>query len=139
MDTDRLQIHNRQVIEEFRTNGGRVGGDYAGMPLLLLHHTGARTSTQRINPMIYLPINTGYAVFASNAGQPNNPQWYHNLTAHPKVRVEVSTETHDVVARVADGEERETIWTRQKAAYPLFGEFERATTRRIPVIVLERG
>jgi deazaflavin-dependent oxidoreductase (nitroreductase family) len=138
MTKDELDNYNRRIIDEFRTNGGQVGGDYDGMPLLLLHHTGAKTGIQRINPMTYLPLDGGgYAVFASNAAQPNNPHWYHNLRAHPKVKVEIGTETHDVVARLAEGAERKTIWTRQKAANPLFADFEQATSRRIPVIVLE--
>lgn len=132
-----LDDYNRRIIEEFRTNGGQVGGEYDGMPLLLLHHTGAKTGTRRINPMTYLPLDGGYAVFASNAAQPNNPNWYHNLRANPTVTIEVGTETHDVVARLAEGAERDTIWTKQKAANPLFADFERATTRQIPVIVLE--
>jgi deazaflavin-dependent oxidoreductase (nitroreductase family) len=137
MDKLSLAAQNRQVIEEFRTNGGEVGGTYEGMPLLLLHHRGAKTGTERINPMTYLQLETGFAVFASNGAAPANPHWYHNLRAHPKVKAEVGSQTIEVVARVADGAEREEIWARQKQANPLFADFERQTTRQIPVIVLE--
>jgi len=128
---------NGTIIEEFRANGGRVGGQFAGAPLLLLHTTGARTGRHRINPMMYQSVDGGYAVFASKGGAPTDPDWYHNLLAHPRVRAEIGTELVDLVARVAVGDERERIWNAQKAAYPGFADYERGTTRQIPVVVLE--
>jgi deazaflavin-dependent oxidoreductase (nitroreductase family) len=128
---------NSHIIEEFRASGGKVGGQFEGAPLLLLHTVGAKTGQQRVNPMMYQQVPGGYAVFASKAGAPDNPDWYHNLLAHPKVTAEVGTSTVEVTARVAQGEEREQIWTAQKAAYPGFAEYEQKTTRQIPVIVLE--
>jgi deazaflavin-dependent oxidoreductase (nitroreductase family) len=137
MDKAELDAQNRQVIDEFRARGGQVGGMYEGMPLLLLHHVGARTGAKRINPMTYLRTDNGYAVFGSNGAKPMHPDWYHNLRAHPRVTIEVGTETVDVVARVAEGDEREHIWARQKKVNPLFAEFETGTTRQIPVVVVE--
>jgi deazaflavin-dependent oxidoreductase (nitroreductase family) len=106
-------------------------------PLLLLHTVGARSGQRRVNPMMYQKVDGGYAVFASKAGAPVNPDWYHNLLAHPQVTAEIGTDTVELVARVADGDERERIWAAQKAAYPGFADYERKTTRQIPVIVLE--
>ncbi|MGE5827334.1 MAG: nitroreductase family deazaflavin-dependent oxidoreductase [Micromonosporaceae bacterium] len=128
---------NDNVIEEFRANAGQVGGQFAGAPLLLLHTVGVRSGQSRVNPMMYQKVDDGYAVFASKGGAPTNPDWYHNLLAHPRVRAEIGTQTVDLVARVATGEERERIWTAQKAAYPGFADYERKTPRQIPVVVLE--
>jgi deazaflavin-dependent oxidoreductase (nitroreductase family) len=137
MDRAELERQNREVVAEFRARGGEVGGTYQDMPLLLLHHVGARSGTARVNPVTYMPLDHGFAVFASNGGLPTNPDWYHNLRAHPGVTIEVRTKTIPVVARVAEGEEAERIWTRQKEVNPLFAEFETSTTRQIPVVVLE--
>jgi deazaflavin-dependent oxidoreductase (nitroreductase family) len=128
---------NGQIINEFRANGGKVGGHFAGAPLLLLHHIGARTGKERVNPVMYQAVGGAYAVFASKAGAPTNPDWYHNLVANPEVTVEVGTETKSVRARVATGEERDTIWAIQKQRYPGFADYEARTTRRIPVVILE--
>ena len=129
---------NRGIIEEFRTNEGRVGGRFENVPILLLHHTGARSGTERVNPLAYQALDGGgWAVFGSKGGAPTNPDWVHNLKANPRARIEVGTETHDVVARVADGEERERIWTRQKQLVPGFGVYEERTPREIPVVILE--
>jgi deazaflavin-dependent oxidoreductase (nitroreductase family) len=128
---------NDKIIEEFRTNAGQVGGPFAGAPLLLLHTAGARSSQPRVNPMMYQKVDGGYAVFASKGGAPTNPDWYYNLLAHPQVQAEIGTGTVELVARVAAGDERERIWSAQKTAYPGFADYERKTTRQIPVVVLE--
>jgi deazaflavin-dependent oxidoreductase (nitroreductase family) len=129
---------NSGIIEEFRANEGRVGGRFEGRPVLLLHHTGARSGTERVNPLAYQALEGGgWAVFASKGGAPSNPDWYHNLKANPRARVEVGTETHDVVARVAEGDERERIWSRQIEVMPAFGEYEQRSGRQIPVVILE--
>jgi deazaflavin-dependent oxidoreductase (nitroreductase family) len=128
---------NTKIIEEFRANGGAVGGQFAGAPLLLLHTVGAKSGQRRVNPVMYQKVDGGYAVFASKAGAPVNPDWYHNLLAHPQVTAEIGTETVELAARVAGGDERERIWAAQKAAYPGFADYERKTARQIPVIVLE--
>ena len=130
---------NLQIIEEFRANEGRVGGRFRGRPLLLLHHQGARSGTWRVNPLAYQRLEGGnVAVFGSKGGAPRNPDWYHNLVANPKARVEVGTEAYDVTARVATGEERERIWERQKREIPTFADYELKTKREIPVVILER-
>jgi deazaflavin-dependent oxidoreductase (nitroreductase family) len=128
---------NQPIIEEFRANAGWVGGPFAGAPLLLLHHRGAKTGIERVNPMMYQKLEGGYAVFGSKGGAPTNPDWYYNLVAHPEPMVEVGTETIPVRARVAQGEERARIWEKQKRDYPGFAEYERTTTRQIPVVILE--
>jgi len=130
---------NKRIIEEFRANEGRVGGPFEGATLLLLHHFGAKSGQERVNPVAYQELSDGsLAIFASKGGAPTNPDWYHNLLAHPKAKVEVGTETFDVLAREATGEERERIWSKQKQLMPGFAEYEQKTSRQIPVIVLER-
>jgi deazaflavin-dependent oxidoreductase (nitroreductase family) len=128
---------NKRIIEEFRANGGKVGGQFAGAPLLLLHTTGAKTGQARVNPMMYLADGNDHVVFASKAGAPTNPDWYHNLVANPRASIEVGDQTFNVVARVAEGETRERLWSRQKELYPGFADYEAKTTRQIPVVILE--
>jgi deazaflavin-dependent oxidoreductase (nitroreductase family) len=130
---------NRKVIDEFRANEGKVGGMFEGMPILLVHHTGAKTGTERVNPVAYQKLDNGWAIFASKGGHPTHPDWYHNLMANPKASVEVGTDSFAVVAREANGEERDRIWTTQKERYHGFAEYEEKTKgiRDIPVIVLE--
>jgi deazaflavin-dependent oxidoreductase (nitroreductase family) len=128
---------NAKIIAEFRANGGKVGGNFEGAPLLLLHTTGAKSGKARVHPMMYRAIAGGYAVFASKAGAPTNPDWYHNLVAHPAVQAEIGAQTLALTARVADDAEREPIWTAQKADFPGFAEYEKSTTRQIPVVILE--
>ena len=128
---------NRRVVDEFRGNGGKVA-QFEGRALLLLHHTGAKTGTERVNPLVYLPVGDDFAVFGSKAGADTNPAWYHNLRAHPDTTIEVGTETLPVHARVAESAERERIWEEQKLVNPNFAEYEQKTTRPIPVVVLER-
>lgn len=128
---------NSKIIEEFRANDGKVGGQFEGAPLLLLHTVGAKSGQQRVNPMMYQANGDGYAVFASKGGAPTNPDWYHNVLANPRVRAEIGTETAEFTARVADGAERQRIWDAQKSAYPGFADYEQKTTRQIPVVILE--
>jgi deazaflavin-dependent oxidoreductase (nitroreductase family) len=128
---------NSKIIAEFRANGGKVGGQFEGAPLLLLHTTGAKTGHERVNPMMYRQVGDAYAVFASKGGAPDNPAWYHNLLANPGVAAEIGTQTVELTARVADSEERARIWTAQKADYPGFADYESKTTRQIPVVVLD--
>jgi deazaflavin-dependent oxidoreductase (nitroreductase family) len=129
---------NSQIISEFRANGGKVGGMFAGMPMLLLHSTGARSGQERVSPLGYQAVDGGYAIFASKAGAPDNPDWYHNLRANPRATVEIGDGTAKVTARVADRDERERIWGRQKELSPQFAEYERtASPRQIPVVILE--
>jgi deazaflavin-dependent oxidoreductase (nitroreductase family) len=128
---------NQVIIDEFRANAGRVGGNFEGAPLLLLHTRGAKTGDERVNPMMYLADGDRVAVFGSKGGAPTHPDWYYNLLANPDVTAEIGTETKAMKARVAEGDERERIWARQKEDYPGFAEYERNTPRQIPVIILE--
>jgi deazaflavin-dependent oxidoreductase (nitroreductase family) len=129
---------NRKIIEEFRANEGRVGGPFEGAPMLLLHTTGARSGVERVSPVVYQPDDSRWVVFASKGGAPTNPDWFHNLRAHPDATIEVGTDTVPVAARVAEGDERERLWSRQKERMPGFADYEQKTTREIPVVVLER-
>jgi deazaflavin-dependent oxidoreductase (nitroreductase family) len=132
---------NQQIIDEFRGNAGRVGGPFEGRPLLLLHHRGAKTGTERVNPVAYQRLSEdSVAVFASKGGAPTNPDWYHNIVANPDVTVELGTNTFSARARVAEGEERESIWERQKRDSPRFADYEKRTegVREIPVVVLDK-
>ena len=127
---------NAQIIEQFRANGGRVGGPFQGSTLLLLHHVGAKSGTPRVNPLVYLADGERFIVFASKAGAPTNPDWYHNLMANPETSIEVGTETFDVTASEASGEERERLFRAQADRSPQFAEYQQKTERAIPVIVL---
>jgi deazaflavin-dependent oxidoreductase (nitroreductase family) len=133
-----VQDWNTGIIEEFRANEGRVGGPFEGAPMVLVTHVGARSGQTRVTPLMYLPNGEDVVIFASKAGAPTNPDWFHNLVAHPDTVIEVGTETIEVRARVAEGAERDELWSRQKAAYPQFAGYEAKTTRTIPVVVLER-
>lgn len=129
---------NAKIIAEFRANEGKVGGMFAKSDLLLLHHTGAKTGTRRVTPLGYQRVLDSYAVFASRAGAPVNPDWFHNLRAHPNTTIEVGTQTVAVRARIAEPTERDVIWDRQKQRSPQFAEYEqKAAPRKIPVIVLD--
>ena len=128
--------YNARIIDEFRANEGRVGGMFEGRTLLLLHHVGARSGTQRVNPVAYTTDGARYIVIASKGGAPTNPGWYHNLKTNPNATIEVGTDTIDVLASEAGGEERERLYRRQAERIPQFAEYERRTARTIPVIVL---
>jgi deazaflavin-dependent oxidoreductase (nitroreductase family) len=129
---------NAPIIAEFRANEGRVGGRFEGAPLLILHSVGAKSGEARVHPMMYQAVADTFAVFASYAGGPKHPAWFHNLVANPDVSVEVGTGVVDVTARVVEGEEREAIWTVQKERYPQFAGYEEKAPREIPVVVLKR-
>ena len=130
--------YNAKIIGEFRANQGRVGGMWEGTPLLLLHHTGAKSDVSRVNPVAYLPDNERYLIWAANGGASNNPGWYHNLKAHPNTRIEVGSETLNVVAEETTGMERERLFARASERYPQLHELARRTPRVIPVVVLTR-
>ena len=128
--------YNATIISEFRANEGRVGGAWEEIPLLLLHHTGAKSGVSRVSPVTYLPNEPGYLIWAPNGGAPNNPDWYHNLKAHPNTRIEVGTETIDVVTEETTGEQRERLFTKATGHYPQLAEAARKTDRVIPMILL---
>jgi deazaflavin-dependent oxidoreductase (nitroreductase family) len=129
---------NRQVIEEFRANEGRVQA-FAHQPLLLLTHRGAKTGTERTNPLAYFPDGDRYLIVASKGGAPTNPDWYYNLKAHPDVSVEMGTETFAATATEASPEERPRLWQLITTSNAAFAEYETKTDRTIPVFVLERS
>jgi len=127
---------NAKVIDEFRANEGRVGGMFASMPILLLHHTGARSGAERVNPVAYYQDGERYVIIASKGGAPSHPAWYHNLVAHPDATIEIGTQTLQVRATEATGEERQRLYGAQAELMPQFAEYAEKTTRTIPVIVL---
>ncbi len=132
---------NTNIIDEFRTNDGIVGGFFDGKPLLLLHHVGAKTGTERVTPLMYQPVNgDSFAIFASKGGADDNPDWFYNVQASPDVKAEIGTEKLAVTARLASGDEHDRIWEQQKRDFPFFAEYEEKTARDlIPVVVLERS
>ncbi len=129
---------NRTIIDEFRSNGGMVGGRFEGRPVLLLSTTGAKTGLRRLNPLMYLADGDRWLVFASKGGGPKNPDWYHNLVADPAVTIEVGTETIAARAEVITGEERDRLYAQQAERYPQFAAYQERTARVIPVIALSR-
>lgn len=130
---------NEQVIEEFRANGGAVGGPFEGAPMILIHHIGAKSGTVRVTPLVYFPDGDRIVIMASKGGAPTNPDWYHNLVVNPRIDVEVGSETFAVDVAEVEGEERQALWRRVVAAMPGFGEYEKQTTRQIPVMSLTRA
>jgi deazaflavin-dependent oxidoreductase (nitroreductase family) len=127
---------NLPLIEEYRAKGGLPDNPR----LLLLHHRGAKTGAARVNPVVFQSVGSNFAVFASNAGRPANPDWFYNLVAHPDTSVELGSETIEVVARVTSSEERSAIWEAWKVEMPAFTEYEKtAAPREIPVVILERA
>ena len=129
---------NQNLIAEYRANGGQVTGQFAGAPLLLLTTTGAKSGQPRTTPLAYTADGDRLLVIASKGGAPTHPDWYHNLVANTDVTVEVGTETFPARATVPDGEERDRLFNQMAAQMAGFADYQRNTTRRIPVVVLER-
>ncbi|SHL41666.1 nitroreductase family deazaflavin-dependent oxidoreductase [Actinacidiphila paucisporea] len=128
--------YNAQIVAEFRASHGKVGGNFEGAPLLLLHNTGARTGRKFVKPMMYLRDGERYLVFASKGGAPDNPAWFHNLVANPDAEIEVGDRTVPVRAEVLTGEERDRKYAEQAALYPGFADYQEKTDRVIPVVAL---
>lgn len=133
-----LNERNAAIIDEFRANAGHVGGPYTDRSLLLLHTIGAKTGQKRVNPVVYITDGDRFVILASKAGAPTNPDWYHNLLAHPLVTVEVGAEQFQVKATVSIEPERGRLFNKMVEASPGFADYQRKTTRLIPVIVLTR-
>lgn len=129
---------NRQIIEEFRANEGKVGGQFANANLLLLHTIGAKSNQPRINPLAYTTDGDNLLIIASKGGAPTNPDWYYNILAHPNVTIEAGTERFQAQAIVPEGEERDRLFNQMAAKMPGFAEYQKNTTRRIPVVILKR-
>lgn len=137
--TDGFKDFNTKVIAEFRENDGKVGGMFQGMPMVLVHHTGAKSGTARVTPLVRLDDDGRTFVFASKGGADENPAWFHNLVANPKTTIEIGAETFEVTARVLTGAERDEIYAKQSAVQPQFAEYQTKTTRVIPVVELQRA
>ena len=129
---------NRQVIREFRETGGKASGVFEGKPLVLVHHVGAKSGVERIAPLVPYLEGDRIFIFASKGGTDTNPDWYHNLVANPQTVTELGSDTFDVTVRVLTGAERDEIYAKQCAVEPQFAEYQRKTTRQIPVIELQR-
>jgi deazaflavin-dependent oxidoreductase (nitroreductase family) len=129
---------NAKIIEEFRANGGKVGGGWAGRDLLLLTTTGAKSGQPHTNPVVFLRDGERLLIFGSKAGAPTHPDWYHNLVAHPVVMVEVGAERYEATATVLTGEERDQFYAKQAQVSPAFADYQKKTSRVIPVVALTR-
>lgn len=138
-DGSALADFNQAIIDEFRANGGVVGGPFEGATLLLLHTTGAKSGQPRISPLAYLTIDGKMLIIGSYAGAPKHPAWVHNLRAHPRARVEVGTEVYDVVVRELSDDERAATYPKVAEMAPAFAEYQEKTTRVIPLFELTRA
>ena len=136
--TNRNKDWNSRVIDEFRSNGGTVGGQFEGRTLALVHHVGRHSGEERINPLACLQVGESFAVFGSAAGRDRHPDWYHNVMAQPDIVIEFGADAIPVRARELSGEERRQIWEEQKRVAPEFADYEIRTQRVIPVVLLER-
>lgn len=134
--TNEMNDRNQKIIDEFHENDGQVGGRFEGKTLLLLHTKGAKTGKERVNPVAYVRDDGRYVVIASKGGAPTNPDWYHNILAHPRLNVEVGTESIPVQAKVANEPERTRLYNKMVEMMPGFDDYRRRTERKIPVIVL---
>jgi len=137
--TDATQVKdwNAGIIREFRENGGKVGGRFAGGSLILLTTTGAKSGQPRTSPLANTMDGNHIVIIASKGGAPTNPDWYHNLVAHPEVTVERGTEKFQARARIAEGAERERLYNQMASQMPSIAEYQKNITRVIPVVVLE--
>ncbi|MGZ8803190.1 MAG: nitroreductase family deazaflavin-dependent oxidoreductase [Mycobacterium sp.] len=138
-DTAALDDFNRGVIEEFRANGGKVGGPFEGGTLLLLHTTGAKSGKSRLSPLAYLTIDDKMLIVGSYAGAPKDPAWVHNLRANPRAYIEVGTEAYDVDVRELPDEERDATYPKLTQLAPVFADYQANTTRAIPLFELTRA
>lgn len=138
-DTSDWNDFNRTVIADFRANEGKVGGGFAGAPMILITHTGAKSGKEYTSPLVYSLDGDKPVIIASKGGAPDDPQWFRNLVANPEVTVEIGTETYRGRARVAEGAERDRLFRAQADQMPNFDEYATKTTRVIPVVVIERA
>jgi deazaflavin-dependent oxidoreductase (nitroreductase family) len=128
---------NEKIIDEFRANGGKVGGAFEGSPLLLLQTTGAKTGRTRVKPLVYRRDGDRLIVFGTKGGSPTHPEWLYNLGANPRVTVEVGSDRFKADARVALPDERDRLWRLQTQDVPVFADYQKKTDRTIPVVILE--
>lgn len=139
MNDEKWLALNERVIAEFRSNGGQCGGRFEGNPMVLLTTTGARSGQPRVSPVTYTMDGERWVLIASKASAPAHPAWYHNLVANPSVVVEVGDQRYEATARVAAEPERSRLYAERVAVMPRFGEYQQATDREIPVVVIERS
>jgi deazaflavin-dependent oxidoreductase (nitroreductase family) len=137
-DADAMKAFNKSIVDEFRSNGGKVGGPFEGATLLLLTSTGAKSGQPRLAPLAYMTIDGKMIIIGSKAGADTNPDWVHNLRANPRAHVEVGTEAYDVIARELPADERDDTYPKVVALAPGFGEYQEKTSRRIPLFELQR-
>ena len=138
-DAETMKAFNKSIIDEFRSNGGKVGGPFEGATILLLTTTGAKSGQPRLAPLAYLTIDQKMIIIGSKAGADTNPDWVHNLRATPRAHVEVGTEAYDVIARELPAEERDETYPKVVAAAPGFGDYQSKTSRVIPLFELQRA
>jgi deazaflavin-dependent oxidoreductase (nitroreductase family) len=138
-DAEAMKVFNNGIVEEFRANGGVVGGPFEGGTLLLLTTTGAKSGQPRLAPLAYLTVDDKMIIIGSKAGADTNPDWVHNLRAHPRAHIEVGTETYDVTARELPPDERDATYPKIAAVAPVFGEYQANTSRVIPLFELQRA
>ena len=136
---DPMAEFNQKVIDEFRSSGGKLSGQMAEAPMIIITHKGAKSGNTYTSPLVYSKDGDRYVIIASKGGAPNNPSWYHNLIAHPEVTVEIGTEKFTAKAHEVKGAERDRLFEAQAKMMPVFSEYQQKTARKIPVIVLERA
>ena len=137
-DVETIKSFNTGLVDEFRANGGEVGGKYKGTDLLLLTTTGAKTGQPRVTPLAYFRFDGRLIIIGSSWGAQSHPAWVRNVWANPRVHVEVGTESFDATARELPGAEREPVWAQVVATAPVFGEYQSRTDRVIPLFELQR-
>lgn len=135
-DVSALDPFNRNVVEEFRANAGKVGGPFEGGTLVLLHTVGAKSGQPRLSPLMYLEVDGKLLIVGSFAGAPSNPAWVHNLRANPKARIEIGTDAYEVTARELPEQERDAAYTKIIEKAPVFAEYQAKTSRTIPLFEL---
>ncbi|MGA9375302.1 MAG: nitroreductase family deazaflavin-dependent oxidoreductase [Mycobacterium sp.] len=135
-DVSALDPFNRNVVEEFRANAGKVGGPFEGGTLVLLHTVGAKSGQPRLSPLMYLEVDGKLLIVGSYAGAPSNPAWVHNLRANPKARIEIGTDAYEVTARELPEQERDAAYTKIIEKAPVFAEYQAKTSRTIPLFEL---
>jgi deazaflavin-dependent oxidoreductase (nitroreductase family) len=136
---DFMKEFNKNLVEEFRANGGKVGGQFAGADLLLLTTTGAKSGQPRLAPLAYFTVDGKMIIIGSKAGADTNPDWVHNLRANPRAHIEVGTDAYDVSSRELPRDERDALFDKVVAAAPGFGEYQSKTSRVIPLFELTRA
>ena len=138
-DPNAMKAFNQNIVEEFRANGGKVGGPFEGATLLLLTSTGAKSGQPRLAPLAYLTVDQKMIIIGSKAGADTNPDWVHNLRKTPKAHIEVGTSAYDVIARELPSDERDALYPKIVEQAPVFAEYQAKTSRVIPLFELQKA